>query len=302
MKTDNTKLFQISYLDIAESEELRDFFLIFSELAGIHFRGISNPHHTQTRVMFPLLPFNPLCTLIRSVPEGFKACKECDRQGIMQASKAGKPVKYFCHAGLVDFGLPIMIDNQLAAITVCGQIMVGQPSEEGFLEFAKKISHLNLDEQQLKDAYFQSTYLSDQRIEAVLRGLTFFINYFNEIGSRLKSVRLREDYPELYNVKNYLCENFRENISFNAVAKQAGLSLSYCSRLFSRVEGKTLTQYLRFLRLTEAKKLLRQTDLPVMEIALKCGFNDLSCFNKSFHASEGCSPRDYRKSLSMPQS
>jgi AraC-like DNA-binding protein/ligand-binding sensor protein len=296
MKPNVHKLLHVDFHDIAESEELTDFFLVFSELAGIHFGGISNSTHTEsTTTSCPSTHFNPLCTLIRSVPEGLAACKACDDRGVSKAIKASKPVKYICHAGLVDFALPLNIDDQLVATTTCGQILPEKPSAEGFEKFAAKIEYLNLDKQKLKKAYFASTYMTNDRIDAVLRAFTYFINYFNEVGSRLRSIRLRENYPELFEIKDFLYKHFRENISLRDLAKLVGLSESYCSRLFSKIEGKTITKYLKFLRLTEAKKLLRETDWSITDIAFKCGFNDLSYFNRSFHVSEGCSPREYRK-------
>lgn len=79
-----------------------------------------------------------------------------------------------------------------------------------------------------------------------------------------------------------------------ALAADAGLSAFQFLRAFRQATGTTPHQYLVRARLRESAALLRSTDRKVVDVALSCGFNDLSNFNHAFRAEFGVSPRVYR--------
>jgi AraC family transcriptional regulator len=80
----------------------------------------------------------------------------------------------------------------------------------------------------------------------------------------------------------------------HTLAADADLSTFQFLRAFQRLTGATPHQYLLRTRLRESGAMLRATDRKVAEIALDCGFNDLSNFNHAFRAEFGMSPRAYR--------
>jgi AraC-like DNA-binding protein len=80
----------------------------------------------------------------------------------------------------------------------------------------------------------------------------------------------------------------------STLAADAELSAFQFLRAFRRLTGTTPHQYLLRARLREAAATLRATDRKIVEIALDCGFNDLSNFNHAFRAEFGMSPRAYR--------
>ncbi len=69
-------------------------------------------------------------------------------------------------------------------------------------------------------------------------------------------------------------------------------------KISSIVKNKTdlnFKQFLNKLRISEAKRLLAETDLQISEIAFKVGYGNASHFNRVFKSSENCSPNDFRK-------
>lgn len=78
------------------------------------------------------------------------------------------------------------------------------------------------------------------------------------------------------------------------LAAVAGLSRYHFLRTFKNVVGVTPHQWLLRIRLRDAAEQLRATDLPVTQIALNAGFDDLSNFIRAFRAEFGASPRSYR--------
>ncbi len=87
-----------------------------------------------------------------------------------------------------------------------------------------------------------------------------------------------------------------------ALAADAGLSEYQFLRAFRRLTGATPHQYLLRARLRESAASLRARDHKIAEIALECGFNDLSNFNHAFRGEFGVSPRVYRARHASPSS
>ena len=83
-----------------------------------------------------------------------------------------------------------------------------------------------------------------------------------------------------------------------AIAASASVSESECLRCFHNTIGTTPIQYLKHYRLQQAARLLTETDQKISDIAVSCGFQDMSYFTKSFRLQMGCIPTEYRKNAS----
>lgn len=92
----------------------------------------------------------------------------------------------------------------------------------------------------------------------------------------------------------YILENFRFGITLEDTAKHLGLAPVYFSSLFKKELGRSFKNYVDHLRFTHAAHMLKQTDLPVLEICRLAGFNDYANFSRRFRELYGISPRDYK--------
>jgi len=86
-------------------------------------------------------------------------------------------------------------------------------------------------------------------------------------------------------------------VSLTALAAGAGWSRSHLCRAFHRHAGMPLGAYVQKARIALAMERLRATRDGVMEVAIGCGFNDPSYFNRAFRAVAGVSPGRYRKQV-----
>ena len=96
-------------------------------------------------------------------------------------------------------------------------------------------------------------------------------------------------------VLDYMKQHYQEPISLLQLAKEAHVSKEYLCRLFHRVSGYSLMEYLNRYRIRQSTFLLLQTEDRISDIALSCGFSHSSYFGKLFLDYIGCTPTEYRK-------
>ncbi len=95
--------------------------------------------------------------------------------------------------------------------------------------------------------------------------------------------------------KQYIKQNYKNNITLEEVAEYVGFSASYFSVFFKKETGEGFAKYLTRIRIEEAKELLRETGLPVAEICERVGYSDRKHFTYTFHKMTGVNPAQYRK-------
>lgn len=101
----------------------------------------------------------------------------------------------------------------------------------------------------------------------------------------------------LQRVKDYVEAHLAEDISLDALAREAGVSRFHFIRLFKESVGVTPHSYLIERRMVRACNLLADSDLPIAEIAYSCGFEDPSYFAARFRRHYRMKPREFRKRL-----
>ena len=93
---------------------------------------------------------------------------------------------------------------------------------------------------------------------------------------------------------SYIQQNFTGKILLKEFGEQFHLSEKYISRYFKEHFHITISQYVTYLRLEHAKQLLQDTDIPVTEVAMQSGYQNVSYFIRSFKKTYGMSPLKYR--------
>lgn len=86
-----------------------------------------------------------------------------------------------------------------------------------------------------------------------------------------------------------------ENPSLAEISKQVGYSPWYCSEQFHRISGMTIEKYMAKRRLSMAALALRDTDIPIIDIALEYGFSSQQALTRAFTTAYGCAPSAYRR-------
>src|SRR5699024_6975480 len=82
------------------------------------------------------------------------------------------------------------------------------------------------------------------------------------------------------------------------VSEYLGINKSYFCSIFKNETGKTFTQFLNEKRIEKSKKLLREDNLSILDIALSVGFNNQNYYNIIFKRITNTTPLEYRKKVS----
>lgn len=95
-------------------------------------------------------------------------------------------------------------------------------------------------------------------------------------------------------VCEYINTNYAQPIGLAEASRHVERNASYISRLIRECTGKSFTQILTDKRMQEAKKLLKETNLKVNEVAERTGYMNVRYFTRIFKAAMNMSPSDYR--------
>lgn len=125
----------------------------------------------------------------------------------------------------------------------------------------------------------------------ILRIFTGIFRYWHN-GNSFSGEANVEDIVKM--ALRYVETNF-DTVTEHEVADYCNVSYNYFSYIFKKTMGKTFIDYITFLRIREAEKLLLSTDKSITEIAFACGFSTSSYFIHKFKSSKGITPKQFRK-------
>ncbi|MEM0935479.1 MAG: GlxA family transcriptional regulator [Pseudomonadota bacterium] len=102
----------------------------------------------------------------------------------------------------------------------------------------------------------------------------------------------------LLNAIEIMERNVEYPVTLARISETVGTSIRHLERLFARSMGIPPSKYYMHLRLREARGLLMQTDIPLSEVALRCGFNNTSHFARRYREVYAILPSDERRAMS----
>lgn len=128
-----------------------------------------------------------------------------------------------------------------------------------------------------------------------------FISFMIESSRMMEQLRGEQTKGSIHKIKSYIEHHYQKNINLKSIAAEFYMNPVYVGQLFKKTYGQYFNEFLLSIRIGEAKKLLRQTDLRIYEIAEKVGFNNADYFVAQFEKMEDMPPSEYRKKLMTKQ-
>lgn len=156
-------------------------------------------------------------------------------------------------------------------------------SEEKMASLISQILQEIKTEYELKDEGYQSIIKAD-----ILRILTYLIRHYE---LREQDPVQRKNLKKLEPVLEYINTHYSENINLEDCAGIVYMSPNYFSSFFKKTTGRTFVEYIIRLRLKYAEEMLVLTDMNIADIALECGFRNLSNFYRLYKKYKGEVPK-----------
>ncbi len=98
-----------------------------------------------------------------------------------------------------------------------------------------------------------------------------------------------------HQASEYISQSYSEDLSLEHLSRKFSISESYLSRKFKEVVGMGISEYITFIRIINAEKLLLEGDDSITSVAQKCGFNDPNYFSTVFKKIKGVTPLKFAK-------
>ena len=212
----------------------------------------------------------------------YRRCFRCRNMALSKAIEKKEPFGGLCSNGIYEYTHPVVIENEVAAVIFVGNVL---PSGEINERLAKRIGD-RLDLINTVEKNISPKELSS--LGKIIEDYILFL--FEKGGSRLDSGDALVE-----NVKSYIRSNIEFNVTTSQVASVFHYNKSYLGRRFKAEAGMSIAEYLHAKRLAAAKEYLLKTTLNVLEISERCGYSEVSYFNRLFKSATGKTPSEYRK-------
>lgn len=248
--------------------------------------------------------FTKFCKFIRSIPAFRDKCYQCDLCGGIETLKKQQCCPYRCHAGLVDFAVPIVKNNKIYGFIISGQMAL----EDIRIQYVQKPTEWQFDNNVKK--YFQSipkySYEEVTSASRVLQTLVscqfpYFMRETLPVEELVENVSAEEAEifvgmrTEIQQAVRYIRKNLHGKLSLKNIAEEVYLSESYLSKLFKQEMKINLIQYINQCRIMEAEKILCSSKKSVDTVSRELGYHRTSYFCKIFKQHVGKTPYAYRK-------
>jgi len=130
--------------------------------------------------------------------------------------------------------------------------------------------------------------------EMLLKSLVYCyrIDITNPDGSAFQVTDEKKDV--IYRIIKYMYSNYDHKVNLQDISEKEYMSLFYLSHSFKDITGYSFRDWLNFVRVENAEKLLLNSTLSITEIAYQCGFSDVRYFNKHFVKWYKITPNKYR--------
>lgn len=243
---------------------------------------------------------NEFCKMISSHN---RSCAEClsAQQSACDKAYEGQSFTMRCAMGMTETVVPIRVGDRVIGFLQTGQVRVENGVVPKFEEARRRLTELGVDfdEAEAAEKFNATPSWDSSRYNSVMSMLTLFSQHLGLLANKIVLQSESADHPIIARAKEYIEENYTEDICLDDVAQHAHVSMFYLCKLFKSTTGITFSEYLCRKRIEVAKDRLQDLHARISEVAYQVGFQSLTHFNRVFKRIVGHSPTVYRSSLAV---
>ncbi|MCB8816060.1 PocR ligand-binding domain-containing protein [Desulfosporosinus shakirovi] len=160
-----------SFLD---PQYLEEILASFSKATGLHIEAVNRKG--ETLAILGNKCRSDFCQFIRSHSKGEKKCLDSYKEATLESAKWNEPYFFRCHAGLIIWAVPIIVDSIFLGSIICGQVLLWKP-DEFFLQQLKKSNSKNIDFDTLQQKVKELPISSPEQSQAAADMLFVVVNH-----------------------------------------------------------------------------------------------------------------------------
>lgn len=233
----------------------------------------------------------PFCRIAKNY-SSFPLCMRSKTQAINKAIREQKTIEGYCCFGLYEFVKAVVIDDFVRCIIFVGNIVIDKE------ETIKRINDTCMEKNIAPDEMIRHIKYTEQNanLETIKKIPDIIDSYIRLIYRSCDiSSPLDKCHWVIQNIKNYIESNYDENISLKNLSGIYFMNEKYVGTLFHKQVGCSFREYLTKIRISHATNMLINTEKSITDIALDCGFQTVTYFNRVFLKFFGESPTEYRQ-------
>ncbi len=215
---------------------------------------------------------NPYCAVVKK--DNWEKCI-CYQQNILRGNSFGRCFCRSCYAGVKEYISLVYDEKEIAAYIAVSGYRSAVPTQDCI--------NVDIWERCLLHNEIP-TELLDKVIPPLCRMFELLLRY-----------PMLEDSQDEYNLILQFLRERHGQVTLDKLCKQFGRSKSYISHMFNEKCKMSLPAYCNGLKLDYARILLEKLTIPITEVALDAGYNDVSYFILRYKEKYGLTPLQYRK-------
>src|SRR5690348_4047923 len=280
---------------LSRSQIFKDYECAFSEAMGLplNIRGHgswSPAHHGKE-------DGDSLASILARFNKARAACLRAQTDASREPDSTRRTVTWF--AGLSESAVPVYIGDHILGFLETGEVMLKNPTKKHFASITRQLRAwgYKTDWKQLERAYFRSCVLSPVRYRAMLRLLSLFARHLSILSNQLVVRRENDESTNMTRARQFIEDHQAEPLSLGRIARVANISRHYFCKMFKKATGINFTDYLSRVRVEKSKTLLLNPNSRISVVALACGFQSMTDFNRAYKRIVRRSPTQFRESL-----
>ncbi len=230
---------------------------------------------------------SPFCRLVQENPKAKMQCVYTDADAFERARHSGKIYIYRCRFGLCEAACPLYKNGVLSGYLMMGQVKDGLPGTDAVV-ISEALPYVS-DRPELEKTVSSLSSVPREKMLALA-------DIISLCADRLTDGFAPQNARDLAaSAVGYINRNIGKKLTVDIICSAFSCSRSTLMKCFRRDCGVTVNEYIVSRRIDIAKELLQYSELPVSEIASKCGFSDQLYFSRVFSSRVGVPPTVFRK-------